>query len=259
MLAIVVPMAVEATGIRRALRRRPDAAATLHLGGVGRHRITAAIARLAESPQCPDAIILAGCCGALDPTLNTGDIHIAPSFYCAGQDEMIAADARLVAALLNANATNASADSVAIKATSSPSITVAAIAQPAAKADLRPYGATVNMEDYHAARAAASAGIPFAAIRAVLDTANQSLPTYLALDAATNDAADNENDAAVNRPANIAAGIARHPTRLPELLRLQRQMLQTRRNLTRCVMAAVSAIQFPTPTAATPAVSEAIR
>lgn len=257
MLAIVVPMAVEATGIRRALRRRPDAATTLHISGVGRHRITAVIAELANSPQRPDVIILAGCCGALDPTLNTGDVHIAPSFYYPGQDETIAADARLVVAIMNAGA-----DSSDIKATSSPSVTVAAIAQPDAKANLRRYGATVNMEDYHAARAAASAGIPFAAIRAVLDTADESLPTYLALDAAVdnddyNDADDNA--AASNRSARIAAGLARHPTRLPELLRLQRQMLQTRRNLTRCVMAAVSAIQSPTPTAAAPAGAEAIR
>ena len=255
MLAIVVPMAVEATGIRRALRRRPDTPATLQIGGVGRQRITAAIARLADAPPRPDAIILAGCCGALDPTLNTGDIHIVPSFYSPGQDETIAADARLVAAIMNA-----SADSIAIKATSSPSVTVAAVAQPAAKANLRPYGATVNMEDYHAARAAASAGIPFAAIRAVLDTANQSLPTYLALDAAADDDTDHDDDnAAANRPARIAAGVARHPTRLPELLRLQRQMAQTRRSLTRCVMAAVSTIQSATPTPAAPAVSEAIR
>lgn len=248
MLAIVVPMAIEATGIRRGLRRIPaaDATATLHVGGVGRQRITAAVARLADGPQRPDAIILAGCCGALDPALNTGDIHLPPSFCIPAADETIAADAGLLAALINAAADGIDTTVV----TSSPSVTVAAVAQPDAKADLRRYGATVNMEDYWAARAAAAAGIPFAAVRAVLDTAGQSLPAGL--------------DAAASRPGRIAAGIARHPALLPELLQLRRQMLLTRRNLTRCVMAAVSAHQSATLTAETtvadtPAGAEAVR
>ena len=236
MLAILVPMAIEATGIRRELRRIPDSVATLQIGGVGQARITAAIARLADGPQRPDAIILAGCCGALDPALNTGDIHIAPSFRIPESDATIAADARLLAALLNADA--AGIDTTVV--TSSPSVTVAAIAQPDAKADLRRYGATVNMEDYHAARAAAAAGIPFAAVRAVLDTAGQSLPAGL--------------DAAGGRPGRIAAGLARRPARLPELVRLRRQMVLTRRNLTRCVMAAIRAHQSEMLAIATPAV-----
>ena len=250
MLAILVPMAIEATGIRRGLRRIPDSAATLHIGGVGQTRITAAVARLAAAPQRPDAIILAGCCGALEPTLNTGDIHLPPSFRIPESDATIAADARLLAALINA-----AADGIDTTVTSSPSVTVAAIAQPDAKADLRCYGATVNMEDYHAARAAASAGIPFAAVRAVLDTAGQSLPAGL--------------DAAAGRPGRIAAGLARHPALLPELVRLRRQMLLTRRSLTRCVMAAVRAHQSEmlavdnltaaTPAAETPAGVEAAR
>ena len=225
MLAILVPMAIEATGIRRELRRIPDSVATLHIGGVGRQRITAAVARLADGPQRPDAIILAGCCGALDPNLKTGDIHLAPSFRIPESEATIAADARLVAALINA-------DGIDQVAAQSPSVTVAAIAQPDAKADLRRYGATVNMEDYHAARAAAAAGIPFAAVRAVLDTAGQSLPAGL--------------DAAAGRPGRIAAGLARRPALLPELVRLRRQMLLTRRNLTRCVMDAVRAHQSAT-------------
>ena len=243
MLAIVVPMAIEATEIRRALRRVAAPGVMLHISGIGGERITAAIARVAELPRT-DAVILAGFCGALYPVLNTGDIHIAQSFYCPGQPELIAADARMAAVMIDAAATSAGADCVA--AAQTPSVTVSAIAQPAAKADLRRYGATVNMEDYWAARAAAAAGISFASVRAVLDTAGQSLPAY---------AGD-----AVDRPARIAAGIARHPGRLPELLRLRRQMRQARRSLTRCVLAAVSARQAATPPAVeTPAAAEAMR
>lgn len=233
MLAIVVPMAIEATGIRRGLRRIPAAAATLHVGGVGQARITAAVARLADAPQRPDAIILAGCCGALDPALNTGDIHLPPSFCIPAADETIAADAGLLAALINADGAG-----IAIAETASPSVTVAAIAQPDAKADLRRYGATVNMEDYWAARAAAAVGIPLIAVRAVLDTAGQSLPAGL--------------DDTAGRPGRIAAGLARRPALLPELVQLRRQMMQTRRSLTQCVMAAVRAHQSATLAADTP-------
>lgn len=243
MLAIVVPMAIEATEIRRALRRVPAPGVMLHISGIGRKRVTDAIARIANSPR-PDGIILAGFCGALDPALNTGDIHIAQSFYCAGQPELIAADARLAAVVMDAAATSGGGGGIA--AAQAPSVTVSAIAQPEAKADLRQHGATVNMEDYWAARAAAAAGIPFASVRAVLDTAGQSLPAY---------AGD-----AVDRTARIAAGIARHPGRLPELLRLRRQMRQARRSLTRSVLAAVSALQAATPPVAeTPVAAEAMR
>jgi hypothetical protein len=38
---------------------------------------------------------------------------------------------------------------------------------------------TVNMEDYWAARLAGHAKVPFLSVRAVLDTAHQSLPSYL--------------------------------------------------------------------------------
>ena len=238
MLAIVVPMAIEATAIRRALRRIPDAGAMLHISGVGRERVAAAIARLADSPPRPDAVIMAGFCGALEPGLNVGDIHIAPSFYAPGQPEPIAADASLIVAVTDAAALCAGVAGIA--AAGAPSVTVAAIAQPEAKADLRRYGATVNMEDYWAAQAAAQAGIPLVAVRAVLDTAGQSLPAYAG--------------AAVDRPGlmpvKMAAGIARHPGRLPELLRLRRQMMQARRSLTRCVLASASALQSATPAAA---------
>lgn len=248
MLAIVVPMAIEATEIRRALCRIPDAGAMLYISGIGRERAAAAIARLADSPQRPDAVIMAGFCGALEPGLNAGDIHIAPSFYAPGQPELIAADASLAAAASDAAATSVGANCIA--ASHTPSVTVSAVAQPEAKADLRRYGATVNMEDYWAAQAAAQAGIPLVAVRAVLDTAEQSLPEYAGV--------------AVDRPGLIpvkmAAGVARHPGRLPELRRLRRQLMPARRSLTRCVLASASALQSATPPAfPQPAAAEARR
>lgn len=218
MLAIISPMGVENTGIQGALLRVPNSGVTLHTSGIGRRRVRDTIARLAESPR-PDALILAGFCGALDPDLHTGDIHVARSFRHPGQPESIAADKRLASVVADAAGSW-------LVATHADSVTVAEIAQPDAKEDLRQYGATVNMEDYWAAWAAAAAGIPFVAVRAVLDTADQWLPAYAAQ--------------AADQPGRIIIGTIRNPSRILELLRLNRQIVQARRSLTHCVLAALN-------------------
>ena len=84
---------------------------------------------------------------------------------------------------------------------------------------------SVNMEDYWAARAARSAGVPFASVRAVLDTADQELPPWVSLYA--------------RNPRRAAWGLATHPGRLPTLLHLWRQAELARRQLTRCLLTAV--------------------
>ena len=227
MLFILVPMAVEAAGIQRALRRLPDARAGVRVTGIGRERIAAGVAQAAA--EGATAILAAGFCGALDPALRAGDLHIAGEFHANGHSgdyscvpvDAIPADARL-AARLRAAAPDAAAG---------PSVTVAGIAQPDAKATLWQTGAgrTVNMEDYWAAQAAAGTGLPFASLRAVLDTAGQSLPDCLAADGITGGAGT----------LRLALGVAGHPGRAPALARLARQSRQAQQRLTRCVMAAL--------------------
>ena len=196
-------MAAEAAGIRRILAGG-GADVSLDIAGIGRRNIAAAVGRAAAGGA--DAVITAGFCGALDPRLRTGDLHLAGEFRSpdAPAGRAMPADAVLTACLRAA----------APDACDGPSVTVAAIAQPECKAALWQAGAgvTVNMEDYWAAMAAADAGIPFAAVRAVLDTAGQALPEYLSDDAGSG----------VSK-ARVAAALPIHPGRAPALVRLARQ------------------------------------
>ncbi len=78
---------------------------------------------------------------------------------------------------------------------------------------------TANMEDYWVARQAGVARVPFLSVRAVLDTANQSLPSYLSR--------------LSGRPRRASWEAATHPWDAPTLVRLARQMRAARESLAR--------------------------
>ena len=77
---------------------------------------------------------------------------------------------------------------------------------------------TVNMEDYWVARSAAAAQVPFLSVRAVLDTADQGLPSYL-------------------MGLSEKPGWAALPWRVPNLLRVYRQMRLAQESLARFAVA----------------------
>ena len=77
---------------------------------------------------------------------------------------------------------------------------------------------TVNMEDYWVARSAAAAQVPFLSVRAVLDTADQGLPSYL-------------------MGLSEKPGWAAIPWRVPNLLRVYRQMRLAQESLARFAVA----------------------
>ena len=82
---------------------------------------------------------------------------------------------------------------------------------------------TVNMEDYPVAAAARDAGVPFLAVRAVLDQANQSLPPYVL--------------AMSNSPIKAVLGTAVRPWRITPMLHLARHMRLAQSALTRFALA----------------------
>ena len=83
---------------------------------------------------------------------------------------------------------------------------------------------TVNMEDYWVSRLAQTARVPFLSVRAVLDTGDQRLPSYLAR--------------LSDKPGGVAAWkAATHPWDAPTLVRLARQMRAARESLARFAMA----------------------
>ena len=217
-------MATELAGIRRAIRDPDRRGVTLHVTGVGKQRTLDSFGGvMAASPQ---SVIMVGFCGAADPALRTGDLHVATRFCdsSAAQSYPIDADADLASAAIAA-ATQCGAHVV-----TGPSATVSAMADVAAKSAVRASmdAASVNMEDYWAASAARSFPVPFASIRVVLDTADEELPAWLA--------------AAVDNPPRVALGLAAHPRSAPGVLRLARQANLARRNLTRCVVGVIDTL-----------------
>ncbi len=235
MLAILAPMATELTGIRRHVGAPAHTHVSLHVTGIGRQATlnslsTIAVKRLDAKrsiatfvdamfpgaiPDAPDAMLMVGFCGAADPSLRTGDLHIATSFRLSAQPGEIPADPNLHSALC------AVARRQDGSINTQPSSTVLTIADAATKATHRQSlgAASVNMEDYWAAEVAADASIPFASIRVVLDTADEALPGYLT----------------AGNPALVAMGAVTHPHHLLRLTKLARQARVARRSLTRCV------------------------
>ena len=116
-----------------------------------------------------------------------------------------------------------------------PSVTVSAIANSKSKSAL--HAATgamsVNMEDYWAASAASAYGIPFASVRAVLDTAQDDLPEYLI----------NAGDGIFG----VLRGLVTHPGSVPDLIRLARKARVARANLTDCVSGWLDSLPPPFP------------
>ena len=178
--------------------------------------------------EAPDGVIMVGFCGASDPALKTGDIHVASLLHATDggsiPSDAIAANQGLTATLTDAAHANG------CRVVTAPSATVPTVTGIVIKSAVyAAWGAaSVNMEDYWAACAARSAGVPFASVRAVLDTADEGLPPWVSLYA---------------RNARRAAwNLATHPGRVPTLLHLWRQAELARRQLTRCLLTAVETL-----------------
>ena len=221
-------MATELSGIRRAVRDPEGRGIAFSLTGVGAARTRASIRRIAESE--PEAIIMVGFCGGADPGLRVGDLHVASAYHSAGaaSSDAISADSDLSASIIAA-ARRSYSGAVCVEA----SVTVEAVAGPAAKLAVHEArgAASVNMEDYWAADVARAAGVPFASVRAVLDTAGENLPDWIS-----------ENGESV---ARTIGSMISHPQRVPSLIRIARQVMIARRNLTWCVAGLADALASP--------------
>ena len=225
MLAIVAPMATELEGVRRAIGNPHAAGVTLRVIGVGKQRVEAGIAAVAA--ESPSAIMAIGFCGGADPALRTGDLHVAQVFHSVDRSEPIAADPGLTGRAM------AWADRSANRLVYGPSVTVDAVTGAPVKRALHAAtgAASVNMEDYWAARAATAHGIPFASIRAVLDTAEDEVPAYLG------DAGEGV--------VNVLRGAAAHPRSVPGLIRLARKARVAQGRLADCVSGLLGAPSVP--------------
>lgn len=255
MLTIMAAMEQELAGLRRELRRLPDAVrwpdplmdlvrngsdasnkvsppVELRLLGIGKESVQANFRNWLDSrggspsAMARDEVLLLGFAGATDPALKAGDL-VLPSHYHWGSiesrpsiNESKQADEALEMRAL------AAADRGGIRLTRLDSLTVDRIVStPEGKRATRAKWSVgiVDMEDYWVAEAAAAAGIPFLAVRAVVDTASQTLPAYIA--------------GLAEHPGRAVGSVAVQPWRLPVLLRLRNQMRQAQKSLTSFALA----------------------
>lgn len=173
MIAIVASMEREVSRLRRHAGPVP-----VRITGVGKHRAEAGVYALLQGPDRPDAILSLGFAGALKEELSTGDLVICRRHFVPGEECTVEPDPGMIELALEAltrleSSRHHVADSVTL-----PDV-VCGVRE---KADLSAStGAWVaNMEDFWIGRLASEEGIPFLSVRAVLDTARQELPPFVA-------------------------------------------------------------------------------
>ena len=163
----LAPLGIEA----RAIRRGVPGARVLRTG-VGPRRARAAARRAAAEPAA--AVAVTGFCGALDPTLEPGDLVLASELRAGGRSLACPPPGILAGALERAG----------LRVRVGPLASTPGPVVGAARRALRAAGAiAVDMES--AWLHAAAAGRPFAVARAVLDTPERELHRPLATAAGT--------------------------------------------------------------------------
>jgi len=182
------------------------------LSGMGAARAAAMAQRLLAGGA--DSLLSWGTCGALSVALNPGDL-LLPEMVLDVAGARYAVDASWRSALLARLPAAVGGTLLSVPQ---------ALAAPAAKtaARARWMADAVDMESAAVAAVAARAGVPFVALRAVVDGASRRLP------AAALAAVDS-----IGRPRLLAllGGLARSPAELPALLALGRDFSVAQRTL----------------------------
>lgn len=162
-------------------------------------------------------ILSFGIAGALDPALKPGDILLAEAVVSEG-GQCYPADAAWLAAL------HASLPDAGRGELLGASRIVAGAAEKAHLFRERHLSA-VDMESHHAAAIAAAHGLPFAAIRAIADTAADELPP------AVQDGLDEDGRTAIGP---VLRSLLSRPAQLPALIRVARRSRRALDALFRC-------------------------
>lgn len=184
-IGIVTGMAFEAQLLR-------EARAFIQCAGLRPRAGQDAAGRLADGGAA--ALMSFGIAGGLDPSLKAGTLIIA------GEPGWAANLCKLFPAALARPLAHTD------RVLTDPAIKAALFARTAA--------AAADMESAGVAEIAAARGLPFIAVRVIADTAHDSVPS-VAVSAAT-------ADGHVRMVASIA-GALRHPSQIPDLIRLGRQ------------------------------------
>jgi hopanoid-associated phosphorylase len=181
----------------------------------GNQRQLATMLRAAVGPSTR-GIISFGCAAALAPDVRTGDCVVARNVLSLG--EAFVADPQWSAQMLAAVPTAVHADIASVDRP---------IQLPAEKRSLnaRTGALAVDMESHIAGRIARERGLPFAALRVVLDPAERAVPRA----ALAGHKPDGSTDAWA-----VASALWRRPRELPAVMRLAIDAVVASRALLRC-------------------------
>ena len=180
MIAIVAAMDREVRGIRQEGLGLPGGptAIMVKVSGTGKDNAVSGIKSLLESPTPPDIVLSVGYAAALKDDLKTGDLVISKQFHINEGTEVLESDSRLV------DLTRGILDrSEELRGFIGDSVTVPHVAaSKREKMELvnRTDALIANMEDYWIGKGAIEAGVPFISVRAVVDTAEQNMPGFVA-------------------------------------------------------------------------------
>jgi len=186
--------------------------------GMGQERAAAAVAALREMGPF-NLFLSTGCAGALAPELGPGDLAVATTVIGTPSGERFETDATTRARVRTA------AERVAVRTTVGPllcsgTVLGTAVAKQTAAAETG--AVAVEMEGAAIGAGAQQMGVPFAAVRAILDTASTELDTSAGF-------VDPQTGGV--RPLPLLRYVARRPSRLPYLMGLQRMTVAAQRSL----------------------------
>ena len=232
MLTIIASMERELAALRKEAQRYQTAGEhrqlELKVVGVGGAQAGQGVTSLLDRrplsedtlPGSEQGLLLLGFAGGVDPSLAPGVLAISPRYHQAADGNFLQPDPEMwrqaVEAATDAGLPLDQRDSLTVDR---PVSTVA----DKGTVFRRYQVGTVNMEDYSVAAATRDAGVPFLAVRAVLDPANQSLPPYVL--------------AMSRSPVKAVLGTAARPWRITPMLHLARHMRLAQNALTKFALA----------------------
>lgn len=158
--------------------RTGEVRALVCVTGVGAKKASAGTADMLDGSARPDCVLSLGFATALVEGLDTGDLVLCPRLFATGWDGVVASDSYLLRqAQEGLRGPGAPRHFVADSLTVDRMVSEAGEKKRLAEATS---AWVANMEDFWVGAEVARHRIPFLSVRAVLDTARQGLPPYLA-------------------------------------------------------------------------------
>ena len=216
MLYLVASMEPELANLQRELDalespRGSRVPVESHFVGVGPRRAGAAMTEiLRKAKRRPEAVLMLGVAGAVNPGMQSGDLVLADTYVLDAEGDTannIFPDPGML------ETAEAAATELRMPVSHARSLTVDhLIVESSERQQLREkYDVgSVNMEDHAVAAAVGKAGVPFLSVRVILDTAEQRLPGYL--------------PGLSKKPNAAFTEILLKPWRIPTLWKLKSQM-----------------------------------